>query len=422
MSLTGKFYIIFFYVLVYFLLVSNLPILAQEQNSQSRNFPEPVFEHFSLEHGFSQSSVFSILQDSRGFLWFGTVDGLNRYDGYSFKVFRNNPDDSTSISNNSVISLYEDNAGVMWVGTQGGGLNRYDKETGIFTRFIHNPNDPRSLSHITAFGILEDKSGVLWIGTNGGGLNKLVPGKSVDSTPTFIRYIHNPQDKTSLSSDTIGPIYEDKSGTIWIGTEGGLDKLIPGNSEGSSPSFVHFKHSPNDPTSLSGNQIMSIFEDHTGVLWIGTVLDGLNKLVLLEGEKRFPAFIRYLHNPKNSTSISSNNILSIFEDDSRNLWIGTAGGGLNKFDRATEEFTHSKFDPDDSRSLAGNWVYDMCQDNSGVLWFGTIPGGPNKFDPMKPQFNQYKHDAGDPKSLSGNRIFSMYEDRSGNLWIGTLLE
>ncbi|MCK5702784.1 MAG: hypothetical protein KAI29_16590, partial [Cyclobacteriaceae bacterium] len=406
-------------MLSYILLLSNLLILAQNKITTATQFPEPKFEHFSLEQGFSQSSVFSILQDSQGFLWFGTVDGLNRYDGYNFKVFRNNPDDTTSISNNSVISVYLDNAGVLWLGTEGGGLNRYDKETGIFTRFIHNSNDPNSLSNNAAFGILEDKSGVLWIGTNGGGLNKLIPGKSEDSPPAFVHYNHNPQDKTSLSSDFIGPIYEDKSGTIWIGTEVGLDKLIPGKQEGSPPSFVHFKHNPDDPTSLSGNVVYSIFEDHAGVLWIATFGGGLNKLVPGEGKKRPPAFIRYQHNPKDITSISSNKILSIYEDNSRNLWIGTAGGGLNKFNRATEEFIHYKFDPNDSRSLNGNWVYTIFEDKSGVLWIGTMPGGLNKFDPMKGQFKHYKHDEDNPKSLSGNRIFSMYEDRSGNLWIGT---
>jgi len=133
-----------------------------------------TLEHLSVEQGLSQSSVLCILQDSKGYMWFGTQHGLNKFDGYTFTTYKRNPFDSTSISDNYILALNEDRDGNLWIGTNGGGLNRYDPFTETFTRFKHNPNDPHSLSHDRVVSIIQDRFGTIWIGTLGGGLNRLI--------------------------------------------------------------------------------------------------------------------------------------------------------------------------------------------------------------------------------------------------------
>ena len=349
-------------------------------------------------------------------MWFGTANGLFRYDGYDFKIFKYNPDDEKSLSFNAVISIYEDKSGTLWIGTEGGGLNKYDRETEHFTRYAHDAYNPNSLGNNVVGSILEDRSGNLWIGTFGG-LNKLI---SSDSVTSFIHYKNDPNKPTSLSSDIVGQICEDKSGNLWIATGYGLDKLSLSEIKKSSPSFIHYKHNPDDPKSLSHNAVFSVHEDKSGTLWIGTIGGGINKLIPGDPNESTPSFIHYLNNPGDPTSLSSNSVWSIFEDSAGDLWFGTLGGGLNKFDEVNETFTNYKFDPNDSKSLNGNWVYSINEDNSGILWVGTMPGGLNKFDPLKNQFKHYKLNPDDPKSLSSNRVWSIFEDREGILWIGTL--
>ena len=189
----------------------NSDILPQSRD-EITDWKIPVFEHFSSAQGFSQGVVFSILQDSKGFIWLGTANGLIRYDGYETKIYKYNPDDEKSLSYNGVISIYEDRSGTLWIGTEGGGLNKYNRETDKFTRYMHDPNDSKSLSNNTIFGILQDRSGNLWIGTNGGGLNKLIPGDKGNFPNAFINYINDPLNPNSLSSNVVGQICEDKSG------------------------------------------------------------------------------------------------------------------------------------------------------------------------------------------------------------------
>jgi signal transduction histidine kinase/ligand-binding sensor domain-containing protein/DNA-binding response OmpR family regulator len=391
----------------------NSDILPQSKDNFT-NIQESVFEHFSSEDGFSQGGVFAIFQDSRGFMWFGG-NGLIRYDGYNFKIFKYNPDDKKSLSYNGVISIYEDKSGTLWIGTEGGGLNKYNRETDLFTRYKHDPNDPKSLSNNTVTSILQDNSGNLWFGTNGGGLNKLIPSDSITS---FIHYNSDPDDLTSLSNDFVGQICEDKSGNLWIATRNGVNKLDLDKINETTPTFIHYKHNPDDPKSLSHDAVFSVYEDNSGTLWIGTIGGGLNKLIPDDLEES-TSFTHYINNPNEPKSLSSNMVGPIFEDKSGNLWIGTWGGGLNRFDRVTEKFTHCKSDPNNSKSLNGNWVYSIYEDISGILWVGTMPGGLNKFDPMKNQFKHYKHNLKDSKSLSSDRVWSIFEDSDGILWIGT---
>ncbi|MBK8049102.1 MAG: hypothetical protein IPK16_19500 [Anaerolineales bacterium] len=211
------------------------------------------FERLTQEEGLSQNSVLALFQDREGFLWIGTQDGLNRYDGYNFAVYKNNVDDPESISLASILEITQDRKGDIWVGTWGGGLNKLDPLTGKFTRYQHDPNDPGSLPHDLVPAVLEDSRGVLWVGTQGGGLATLDR-----ETGQFTTYHHNPDDPDSLGSNFISALMEDDAGALWVGTGGfnmdgsGLDRFDPETGK-----FFHYAHDPADPDSLSSNSVSS---------------------------------------------------------------------------------------------------------------------------------------------------------------------
>ncbi|MEE9571612.1 MAG: two-component regulator propeller domain-containing protein, partial [Candidatus Neomarinimicrobiota bacterium] len=386
------------------------------------------FEKFSTEQGLSQNSILHILQDSCGFLWVCTFDGLNRYDGYQFKIFRNIPGDSTSLSNNKILSICEDKRGDIWIGTYGGGLNKYDRRTDKFKRYKHSNDNPNSLSADNVTSIIQDKSGYLWVGTLGGGLNKF----DIDEE-RFIHYEYDISNKSSISSNTIISIYEDRSGIIWIGTYGGGLNRFDRKTE----IFDHYKNDVNDPRSISNNIITSILEDKSGKIWVGTFEGGLNvfspppNISSNKDGNEGIAFYHFKHNPSNHNSISSNGILSITQDIWGNIWVGTDGGGLNKllmqkqilsafsnFKNEDVKFLHFKKDPNDILSLSDDRVWSIFEDKSGILWIGTN-AGLNKLDVQKKQFQHYSYDPVNPGSLSDGDVSSIFVDNAGNLWIGT---
>lgn len=218
------------------------------------------FIRICVEQGLSQCTVFTILHDSRGFMWFGTEDGLNKYDGHNFTVYKHDPDDPGSLNDNWISSVYEDHAGVVWIGTRDGGLERYDRELDRFTHFQNDPNDPNSLSDNEVLSIYEDQAAVLWIGTRGG-LDRLDRENEI-----FAHYQHDPEDPHSLSSNAVSSIHEDREGMLWIGTNGGgLDGFDQENER-----FTHYQHDPHDPNSLISNSVTAISQDLTGSLWVGT--------------------------------------------------------------------------------------------------------------------------------------------------------
>ncbi|NIR73208.1 hypothetical protein GWO43_07925 [candidate division KSB1 bacterium] len=355
-------------------------------------------------------------------MWFGTEDGLNKYDGYTFTVYKHDPESPKSLSNNEVRSIYEDQSGALWVGTVDG-LNKLvpNENEGLSPTSIHyktNPNNPNSLSNNAIMSIYEDRSGVLWIGTEDG-LNKLVPRKNQEAPPTFVHYKNDPDDPNSLSHNVIRSIYEDQSGVLWIGTwGGGLNRFETRLNRRDGSTFTHYKRDPDNSNSLSHNMVRSIYQDQSGVLWIGTE-DGLNKC-----DRKKTKFTHYKNAPDNPNSLNNSVVWSIFEDRSGMLWIGTWGGGLNRFDRKQKIFTHFKHNPTNPYSLSDNVVWSIYEDRSGGLWIGTRKGGLNKFVPSEndgssPIFIHYKNAPDDPNSLSNNNVRSIYEDHSGMLWIGT---
>jgi ligand-binding sensor domain-containing protein len=275
------------------------------------------FLHLSQEDGLSQNAGLAFLQDSRGFVWIGTQDGLNRYDGHAFTIYKNDPENPVSISHNSINALMEDRDGQIWIGTWGGGVNRFDPRTQQFTRFQHDPANP-----------------------------------------------------ISVSDDNVTSLLQDAAGAIWVGTLGGLDRFDPQSS-----GFKHYRNDPNDSASLSSAAVSCRFEDSRGALWVGTggfsvAGAGLNQLDRGTGK-----FTHYTPDPANDKTIAGNNISAIGEAPDGALWIsmggfGVEGAGVDRFDPQSGTFTHFKHDEAAPDSLSADNVMDLVVD-AGTLWVST---------------------------------------------------
>ena len=409
------------------------------------------YGHILSENGLSQNTVHSILQDNNGFIWFATEDGLNEYDGYKFKVYKNNSMDKNSIPDNFIWTIYEDRDGTLWIGTNNKGLCKFDRSKEKFITFNNIPGDSSSLSHNNVRAIYEDREGNLWIGTEGG-LNKFDRKKK-----TFVRYTHNPGNPHSLSNNVVLSIYEDKAGDLWVGTNSGLGRLDKKNNKFDNYSF----NTKNDNNSIN-NIVFSILKDKSGNLWVGT-LNGLVKF-----NKNNKKFTRYLmgssssygsnvnrinslledsdgilwigtgsglfqinlgNNVNNSKNIKAsayktdilngNNVLSLYEDNSGLVWIGTAEDGIIKYDRERIKFKYFGHNPADPSSLTYGTIRSVYQEKNGTLWIGTLGGGLNMLSPDSKKFIHYKNEPGNKFSLSDNSVSAIFKDSYGYLWIGT---
>ena len=387
--------IVFIFSLI---LVSALP---QYGISQTNNI---LFQHISTDQGLSQVTVNCILQDSKGFMWFGTQDGLNRYDGYTFTVYRNDPENLDSVSQNYITTIVEDKKEFIWIGTRMNGFSRFSPTTGTYKHFIHAPHNPNSLSNNAIADICIDRENLLWIATNGGGVNQFNP-----KTGIFTFYRHEPKDPGSLSSNTVNCIFQDAEGTIWMGTHTGLDRL-----DLKSGQFTHYLNVPGNALSLSDSEITSIYRDGSGPLWVGTRQGGLNEWDPITG-----TFKHFMFSNGKPGSLSHNWVSKILGSRTGILWIGTKGGGINRLDPHTETITHYSGDPDNLRALNDDDIRSVYEDRTGILWFGTFNGGINKFDPRTAAFVNYTHNSHDANSLGAKSITAICEERSGILWVGT---
>lgn len=374
-----------------------IPILGLSQNKHLK------FEHLQTDAGLSQSNVTSILQDSRGFMWFGTRDGLNKYDGYKFTVYRNNPKNKNSISNNYVPAIIESSNGDLWIGTWGGGLNLFDRDKGIFVSYMHDEKNQNSISGNYITALYEDADGSLWVGTESTGLDRYEKGKGV-----FSHYKFNSRDPRSISDDFIRTIYRDKEKNLWIGTtHGGLNLLNENNK-----TFTRFQHDKSVSSSLSFNDVYTIFEDSKHRMWIGTNGGGADVF-----DRKNNIFRHYKNNIHNSNSLSRNQVYAINEDEDGNIWIGTENGGLSILNTATGTFRNYLYDEIDNNSLSNNSIYSICKDNKGNMWVGTFSGGVS-FINRDNQFAHFKHTSS-ANSLSDNKTLCFLEDSKKNIWIGT---
>ncbi len=361
------------------------------------------FKRLSVEQGLSQSTVEAIVQDRSGLIWIGTEDGLNRFDGYEFTVFRNDLDDPNSISDNNIWCLHVDRKGNLWIGTYTSGLNRFDPETETFTRYLHDPEDPASISSDRIRSITEDLSGNIWIGTRDGGLNRLEPGSG-----RFIRFAHDQDSGSSLPSNNVRFVCPCPDGSFWIATNRGISRLDTDKER-----FTHFSTGAADSNSLVHNNVRHILMDRSGILWIST-RGGLSRF-----DPRSLQFVNFTHEDGVAGSISSDNIRKVFEDSHGRLLIGTTNGGLCLLDRDKQYFTSYINNPADPQSLSNNSVRVIFEDRSGLIWLGAFGGGLNIHDPGTDRFRHYRHDPTDPNSLSDRIIWSVAEGPGGDIWFGT---
>ncbi len=381
--------------------------------SQSSNL---VFEQIFLEQGLSQSIVKCILQDKEGFMYFGTEDGLNRFDGYTFTVMRNNPDNQNSLSYNDINAMSMELDGDIWIGTFNSGLNKFNPYTKKITRFSYDHNNPNTISHNNINSICADSSGIIWLGTDNG-LNKLTPQNSKKDEYIIERIFYQPDNINSLTSNIIYSLMLDHSSNLWIGTNDGINFLDKEKIDSKQYVFKHFKFDINNTNSLSNNTVRAFYQDSKGNIWIGTDR-GLNK-VIKNDQNEILGFKKYLNDNHNDNSISHNQIYAICEDNSGKLWIGTNGGGLNLFVPDINSFTRYLHDPLDLRSLAYNEIRAIFKDESGTMWIGTYGSGIDKVSRGAGEFILYKYRPNDPNSLSHPIVWAIYEDKNDILWIGT---
>ena len=337
-------------------------------------------------------------------MWFGTHDGLNRYDGYNFKIFKTDPDNPSTISNNEVISLYKDSKGVVWTCTWGG-LNKYNPDQENFVRYLYDPDDPSSISHNRVTHVLEDHEGVLWIATYGG-LDILDR-----ATGTCSHYLFKPGNNDKSRYEKLTFLYEDSKNNLWICTVD--DGLLQYNHK--TGLIKQYKNIPGDSESLSSNYVESICEDQFGNFWVATDHGGLNYFSPATGK-----FTRYSHDSDNSLSLSGDRFGSIFIDSKNDFWAGTDGQGLNLYEKENDRFYNYKNDVYDLTSLSNNTIISIYEDQSGVLWFGTLNNGLSKFDRMSKPFNHYAFKSpNNDLNAFRNTIKAVYEDTSGIIWFGT---
>ena len=475
-------------VLLFFIVFNHL--------SQPANFK---FSRININNGLSNNQINCILKDNMGFMWFGTMSGLNRFDGYSFKIFRHDLRDTASISDNFIWDLFEDHLGRLWVGTRSGfniydprsetfirdpstilrslniqdeslsdifrdnhgkywfissetGLYKYDFRTNTTVNINHNANDSTTIETDYIADICEGPSNNLWIVHHNGILEKmdyknhriiyrnnflyskyggeyLEYDLFVDADEDLWIYVSNyargifyfnssrqsfqhfqeGSSGTSLNTNIVRGIAQDKNGLIWIGTDHGGINLL----DKKTFTIKYLTHNNEDEKSLSQNSITSLFKDDLGIMWIGTFKKGINYY----NEDIFK-FRLFKHQASDPFSLSFDDVNCFVEDAKGNLWIGTNGGGLLFYDRNNNRFTQHLHDPENKNSISNDIIVSLCIDHLQNLWIGTYYGGLNCFDGNR--FKHYRYNPSDPQSLSDDRVWEIFEDSRKNLWIGTL--
>ena len=408
--------------------------------------PDIKFKQVNVEQGLSNSWVEAIFQDSRGFMWIGTRNGLDRYDGQQFKIYQNNLKDTGSISDNFIKCIYEDRDHNLWVGTANG-LNRFDMNKDRFIRYKHNAANLKSISNNTITCIYEDKGHNLWVTTSGGGLNLFDKAKQ-----SFTSFTHNKLVKNSISGNNTNAICEDLNGNLWIGTETGLNlfnkknrsfTLYPYDNGNASDAIWHmqpdkkgnlwmttvnsgvlvynikqktfkqYKHQPTDGTSISSDETYCIYTDREERIWIGTVNNGLNLY-----DPGSDSFFHYQYQFNDPQSLSQKTASAIFEDNQGNLWVGTHRGGVNLYSPNAARFNLYR-QGESSTSISFSDIKAFCQDKKGRIWIGTDGGGLNLFDPKTNTFRRYVYNVNDPKSIGSDAVLDIIQDSAGNIWIST---
>lgn len=362
------------------------------------------FDNYSNRDGLSQATINCILQDSEGFMWFGTQAGINKFDGYSFSSIQYNAKGKISLTDNWVLCMAEDKEGNIWVGTKNG-LNMVSKDRKEVKQYKHDPYDLSSLNDVSVYGIYVDSDNVVWVKTFSA-LNKL--NKKTGKFNFFEQRID--RFNNNKDPDRKFPIIQDNEGYLWIGSTEGVNRFHKSFEEYT----LRLRNDEDNPQSLSDNNVTALMQDDEGFLWIGTK-NGLNKFNIKTNQIEK----KYFHNPFDSYSLSDNDIFEIIQDYNGNIWVGTASG-LNKFDKKTERF-HSFFHNSANReSISNNTIRALFEDNSNNLWIGTDAKGIDKTNLKRKKFITYRPSSGKHAvDLSYEIIASIYKPNSDTIWIGT---
>ena len=353
-----------------------LILLSQQLTSRDNSLK---FKH--INEGLSQSTVQCIIQDTKGFIWIGTNNGLNRYDGTEFIIYESSVEDSTSLTDKRITTLCVDNNGDLWVGTSAG-LNRYDRNRDCFIRYLADSSQQGSISDNAIRNIVQDTSGVIWISTDIG-INRFEA--DVD---TFTVY---DVDKGLITS-YVDAIMASKTGILWATTQGGYLHYFDTGTD----CFIPHTAFNTQIAARNIQSITEIVEDAREYLWLGTSGSGL--LLLKEGKQP----VHYTHNENDPGSLAHNVVMSLYRDCSGMMWVGTENYGLDLFNRADESFTHFVYDPNNPYSLSSNSIQSIFEDKNGKLWVGTFHTGLNVIDPYIEKFNHYQHIPSLKNSLSNN--------------------
>ncbi|HYC86990.1 MAG TPA: two-component regulator propeller domain-containing protein, partial [Chryseosolibacter sp.] len=348
------------------------------------------FDRLEEVKGLQNRSITSITQDNLGFIWFGSQDGLIRYDGYRTRVLKANLKDPNSISDNNVRALAKDSSGNLWIATQGGGLDHFNARSEAFTHFKHRPNDPASISGNAVWSVFVDSKGRVWAGTFSNGLNMIDPR---NGRVTRVR---------ESSSAPVLAIAEDDAGMIWFSSNG-LNRVDP-----ESLTVENFPAEPDHPASIRKGGIRSLlFDNSTGRIWVGVEDGGL-----FQFDRTTKRLMRASVIPANR---GFNSIYALHVDTHGNVWAGGNEGAAVLSDSSVDFCKHA---PSDNHSLSTNAVRAVYSDSFGTTWIGTEGGGVNRALNKK-AFHVFRNSPSDASSLSYNVIRSIYEDRLGAIWVGT---
>jgi len=372
------------------------------------------FEHITADLGLPDNTAICTMQDSKGFLWFGTYNGLCKYDGYSFITYQFDPNDTTSIGGNLITRIFEDSGGTIWVIARGTGIFLFDRTTEKFTRF--NPTSGSlSPNYSSSWALNEDKEGKIWTGNDHDG-QLIRYDKKTGALDDFTDSIFAKQNANTEENRGVGNIYKDKYGTLWIESTKGLHRInVLSQGKGKSPkvSFTSYLHDPKNSRSLADNSITAICEDSTGMLWVVS-----NGIINLLDPRSGACKKRFISDPKNPHAIDTNDISDITVDKEGNLWVGSVNV-LHKLNKERTSFTRYIHDPNDPASLNGNKFFKLFVDNSNILWLSTH-GGLDKVDLNQKAIALYRHAPSDTNSLSNNNVSAICEDKTGIVWLGTI--
>lgn len=415
--------------------------LAAFASFAERMNPPPAirFDHLTVNDGLSENAVTQVMQDRSGYIWIGTHDGLNRFDGYDFTVFRSIPGDPNSLSDNAIGALCEDGEGMIWAGTLGGGLNRLNPRSETCTRYRHDPHDPRSLGSDDVRQLLADARGRMWIA---------LPG-SIDlfnpASGGFIRA--HPQG---------GGLFQDPTGRIWLAVNGGEPHVFDEVSQRFVPACLaapfrrgqvgncgwHFAAHSSLLLAIHDNELRrydlirgewldggrpirlppaiktvnGALAADSRTLWIATLGDGIVEIDVRDRRVR-----RWLHADHDSSSLGNDRIYHLFQDRSGVVWISTEGGGVSLIKSSKLRFPHYRHLVGNRSTISSNYVTAICKDAAGSLWVGTGGAGLNRVDEERSEVIVYRRDPRKPNaSLSHDYITSITADADpDHLWIGT---